>query len=118
MKSVLVYKCPFFKISRKFTIRFCDNLISGVPQCVVWDFYPDFCPFTDFESVSDYDRYIDSIVICSHFVRSDIYEARFTKSECFFGGSCFYPLKRGFSACSVGCSRFKGCSVAKGAKAT
>ena len=109
MKSEFVrVRCAFHKSFRNFTVPFCDNLISGVPHCVLWDFYPDYDPFTDFDDVRDYDKYMDSIVICSHFVRSDVYEAyRFLHSGCFFGGECFHPTVKGFSACTVDCSRFK-----------
>ena len=104
-------RCPFYKLSRMhFTVPFCDNLVSGVPHCIVWDCYPDLDPFTDFSDVRDYDLYMDVMqdMICSHFVRSDVYLDRSLHSGCFFGGKCFNPEVRGYSACTVDCVRFKG----------
>jgi len=72
-------------------VRFCDNLVSGVPACVVADFW--------MADVSD-------VEICPHFVRSDVFEA-VKKSGCFYGGLCVYPAVQGFGACSVDCPRFK-----------
>jgi len=100
--------CPFYKLTRKFTVPFCDNLVSGVPSCVVDEFYPDLDPYS-FKSIDEYDEYMDGIKICSHFVRSDFYEElrRLTKSACYFGGLCVHPTVKGFCACSVDCPRFK-----------
>ena len=106
-KGVKDVVCPFYRLSRDFTVRFCDNLVDGVPSCVVDEFYPDLDLFS-FKDIREYEKYIDGISICSHFVRSDVYSASFSmKSECFFGGLCVHPLVCGYGACSVNCSRFK-----------
>lgn len=98
--------CPFYRLSRHFTVPFCDNLVSGVPSCVVDDFYPDLDPFS-FKDIHEYEKFMDGFNICEHFVRSDVYAScDVMKSGCFFGGLCVHPLVRGFGACR-GCSRFK-----------
>ena len=95
--------CPFYRVYRHFTVRFCDNLVSGVPACVVDNFYPDW----DYEElVARMLAGVPDAEICPHFVRSDVFYA-VKKSGCFFGGSCVYPAVQGFGACSVDCPRFK-----------
>jgi len=91
-------KCPFYRDFRDFTVRFCDNLVSGVPACVVANFYPD-SPSMDYPA---------DVVVCSHFVRSDVYNA-VKESGCFFGGLCVHPKSHGFSACRPSCSRLHAC---------
>jgi len=107
-KRVKDVVCPFHKPYRKFTVPFCDNLVSGVPSCVVDKFYPD---LSYEEMVARIERGLDALpnlVICDHFVRSDVLHSSFSmKSECFFGGLCVHPTVRGYGACSVDCSRFK-----------
>ena len=90
-----VVLCPFWRESRShFCARVCDNFVSDVPACVVADFYPD-SPTSDFGDV----------VVCAHFVRSDVYSPE-VKHGCYFGGvTCVHPDVDGFGAC-VGCSRF------------
>ncbi len=99
--------CPFHRVFRRhFTVPFCDNLVSGVPACVVDNFYPDLDPFS-FKNIDEYEEFMGRIKICCHFVRSDVY-APVKKSGCFFGGgSCVYPAVQGFGACSVDCPRFR-----------
>jgi len=100
--------CPFYKAYRDFTVPFCDNLVSGVPSCVVDNFYPD---LSHEEMVARLEAGLNAlpdVEICDHFVRSDVYFSfSLTKSECFFGGLCVHPAVRGYGACSVDCSRFK-----------
>jgi len=96
--------CPFYRLSRHFTVPFCDNLVDGVPSCVVDGFYPDVDPHSRLDA--GLNAYPD-VVICDHFVRSDVYSASSMKSGCFFGGLCVHPVVRGYGACSVDCSRFK-----------
>lgn len=107
-KGVKDVICPFYRPSRDFTVPFCDNLVSGVPSCVVDNFYPD---LSTEEQVARLEAGLDAmpnLVICRHFVRSDVYSASFSmKSKCFFGGLCVHPTVRGYGACSVDCSRFK-----------
>ena len=102
--SNCVVRCPFWRPSRAhFGVEVCDNLIDGVPQCIVSHFYPD-DPF-EYDNIEDY----YSVEICKHFVWSDYYsvdEKTRTKHECFFGGTCIHQDAGGFSAC-FGCSRFK-----------
>jgi len=100
--------CPFYKLSRKFTVPFCDNLVSGVPSCVVDEFYPDLDPFS-FKSIDEYEEFMDRIKICSHFVRSDLWflPNRWKDGECFFGGACVRSTRNGFADCSADCPRFK-----------
>ena len=110
MKDVV---CPFYRSSRRFTVPFCDNLVSGVPSCVVDNFYPD---LSHGEMVARLENGLDALpnlIICRHFVRSDVWYSSFpfTKSKCFFGGSCVYPKVSGYRACSVDCSRFKKSGV-------
>jgi hypothetical protein len=108
-----VILCPFWRESRRsFAVEVCDNLVGGVPACVVAEFYPDVDPFalSDVER-ERYVRGLDDFKICSHFVRSDIYSAldihpSVIKRGCFFGGvRCVHADVVGFGAC-VGCSRF------------
>lgn len=104
-KGVKDVICPFYRPSRDFTVPFCDNLVSGVPSCVVDNFYPD---WGHEEMVARMEAGLPDLVICDHFVRSDVYSSfSLTKSECFFGGLCVHPAVRGYGACSVDCSRFK-----------
>jgi hypothetical protein len=98
-------KCPFYRVYRSFTVRLCDNLVSGVPACVVDDFYPDWgCE--DEAKVAEWLAGVPEPEICRHFVRSDLWHAAFPvkKSECLFGGfPCVHPESRGFSACNKSC---------------
>jgi len=102
-KTVL---CPHYRASRRhFTVRFCDNLVSGVPACVVDNFYPD---WDHEELVARMLADVPDAEICRHFVRTDVwYDASVKKSGCFYGGSCAYPAVQRFDACSVDCPRFK-----------
>lgn len=105
-KCVKDVVCPFYRPSRKFTVPFCDNLVSGVPSCLVDKFYPD---LDIEEEVARYRAHVPDPVICVHFVRTDALYARFplVKSACFFGGDkCFHPLVSNYSACRD-CSRFR-----------
>lgn len=105
-----VVLCAFWRASRfDSPVRVCANLVGGVPACVVNKFYPDVDPF----SSPAFERWLagvrDDVVICRYFVRSDFYEAShpsFKKQGCFFGGPCVHSAAKGFSACSVDCSRF------------
>ena len=108
-KRVKDVVCPFYKPYRKFTVPFCDNLVSGVPSCVVDKFYPD---LSHEEMVVRLEAGLDclpDVVICCHFVRSDVWYSSFplVKSKCFFGGLCVHSTVSGYGACSVDCSRFK-----------
>ena len=61
-------KCPYWRIERvRFAVRVCDNLVSGVPQCVFSHFYPD-------DSDNSYDSKDGRVVICRHFVWTDYYQ--------------------------------------------
>jgi len=98
-------RCPFFKLSRNFTVPFCDNLISGIPYCILADLYPDLDPFS-FESIEEYEEVSNRFEVCSHFVRSDIYHvphSKFVKGNCLFGGSCSYPTLTDWRNCSFDC---------------
>lgn len=96
-----VVLCPFWREWRAhFGVRVCDNLVGGVPQCVVSDFYPD-DPFNP--------KY-DNMKICRHFVFSDVLIVReedgsMVGCNCLFGGGkCIHQDVMKFCAC-VGCSR-------------
>lgn len=101
-----VVLCAFWREKRAhFGVRVCDNLVGCVPSCVVDKFYPDGDPF----SSPAFERWLagvdDGVVICRHFVRTDVYFPM-VKRGCFFGGvSCVHSDVEGFGAC-VGCSRF------------
>jgi len=103
-----VFRCPFWRPSRAhFGVQVCDNLVEGVPQCVVSHFYPD-DPFL-YDDIEDYYK----VEICRHFVWSDFYSVSdntMVKYECFFGGMCVHPAVWGFNACE-GCSRFQSSSM-------
>lgn len=88
-------RCPFWRDSRAhFGVRVCDNLVGGVPSCVVDRFYPD-SPSMEYGNVK----------VCRHFVRSDVYH-HVVKHGCHFGGGlCVHNTVSHFGAC-VGCSRF------------
>jgi len=108
-KRVKDVVCPFYKACRDFTVPFCDNLVSGVPSCVVDNFYPD---LSHEEMVARLEAGLNAlpdVEICCHFVRTDVWYSPFplTKSECFFGGLCVHPTVGDYSACTVDCSRFK-----------
>jgi hypothetical protein len=92
---LLMALCAFWRFSRShFGVRVCDNLVGGVPACVVAHFYPD-------SATMDY----GGVVVCRHFVRSDVY-IPVVKYACYFGGvKCVHSDVLGFGACT-GCSRF------------
>lgn len=92
-----VVLCAFWRVSRShFGVRVCDNLIGGVPACVIDDFYPDSPTAGGLD---------DDTVVCGHFVRSDVYFPA-VKCGCYFGGvRCVHSDVEGFGAC-VGCCRF------------
>lgn len=105
--------CPFWRKSRShFTVRFCNNLRSGVPLCIVSGFYKPWdeeferalMVMSEAEARVNFSKPI--VEYCSSVVRSDVYDV-VKRSECFFGGLCVCPSARGFSACSD-CSRWKG----------
>lgn len=103
-------RCPFYEPDRKFTVPFCDNLISGIPSCVLAEFYPDLDPFS-FKSIEEYEEFSNRFEVCSHFVRGDVYHfphSKFLKGNCFFGGLCVYPTVKGFSNCSFDCFLCEG----------
>jgi hypothetical protein len=97
-----VVLCAFWHDWRvHFGIRVCDNLVGGVPVCVVAEFYPNVA--------SVLEHWLAGVHvgdgICWHFYRNDVYNPA-VKSGCFFGGvSCVHSDVVGFGAC-VGCSRF------------
>ena len=105
----IVVKCPFHRVYRNFTVPFCDNLVSGVPACVVDEFWADLDPWS-FKDIgehpfSEYDRLMDR-AICSHFVRTDAWYRSFPvkPSACLFlYCSCVHPESHGFSACDKNC---------------
>ena len=108
-----VVSCPFWRKSRShFTVRFCNNLRSGVPLCIVSGFFEDWdeeferalMVMSEAEARVKFSKPIAEH--CSSVVRSDVYDA-VKRSECFFGGLCAFPAAQGFSACSD-CSRWKG----------
>ena len=107
-----VVLCAFWRESRShFGAKVCDNLVAGVPACVVAEFYPD-SPYAPYASLEDWLSGVGKVgEICRHFVRSDIYSAldihpSMVKRGCFFGGvECVHSDVKGFGAC-VGCSRF------------
>ena len=95
-----------------FSRLFCDNLVSGVPSCVVEDFYPDWGCENEVE-VAKWLAYVPDVVVCPHFIRSRFYFPVSKSYGCYFGGgSCVCLDSYGFSACR-GCSRFHGCDEAK-----
>lgn len=99
-----VVLCAFWRESRSsFGVRVCDDLVKGVPACVVADFYPDPC----YEEETEVKAWLrgEMVVICPHFVRSDVLRPD-VKHGCYFGGdTCFHSDVEGFGAC-VGCCRF------------
>lgn len=101
-----VILCPFWRIQRShFAVEFCDNLRDGVPSCVADGFYPDIDPHS-FKNIREYHDLFDSIKICSHFVRSDVWCLPIVKRGCLFGGDvCIHFEDKSFKSC-VGCSRF------------
>jgi hypothetical protein len=108
-----VVSCPFWRESRShFTVRFCNNLRSGVPLCIVNGFFEGW--YEEFEQalmvMSEAEarvKFSKPIVEhCSSVVRSDVYLA-VKRSGCFFGGLCVCPAAKGFSVC-FDCSRWKG----------
>lgn len=122
MGNVNMYKlaCPFYRRFRDFTVPFCDNLVSGIPTCVLADFYPDLDP-SSFKSFDEYNEFEDRWEVCSHFVRSDLWcvPFPFAKSEClFFDELCLHPTIDGFGKCSFDCSRFKLLIVCEASEAT
>jgi hypothetical protein len=88
-------------------VRVCDNLVGGVPACVVANFYPD---LSYEEEVEELEREraglpCKEVVDCRHFVRSDVYSP-VVKHGCYFGVvTCVHLDVEGFGACA-GCSRF------------
>lgn len=113
--------CPFWRESRSFTRRFCDNLRDGVPLCVVgglpdalddWDEeFEQACMVTHDDAELEY--YFPEQFVpdewCGCVVRGDLYDAaepKFKKFGCFFGGLCVRPKCHGFDGCSVDCSRW------------
>jgi hypothetical protein len=116
-----VVLCPFWRESRSFTRRLCDNLRDGVPLCVVsgladelgdWDeeFEQSLMKMSCAEARKAQEARIHSRPRCPSVVRSDLYDAvrpDFKKSGCFFGGLCIRPVSHGFDGCSVDCSRWK-----------
>jgi hypothetical protein len=103
-----VFRCPFWRPSRAtFGVQVCDNLVEGVPHCVVSNFYPD-----DPSSYDNIEDYLE-VTFCSHFVWDDFYsfsEKIKVKNKCFFGGMCIHPAVGGFGACE-GCSRFQSSAM-------
>ena len=82
--------CPFWKESRfKFAVQICDNLVEGVPSCVLEGFYPD-----------EEDSF-DVPLVCAHFVFTDVYTPK-SKNGCYFGGAkCINSNVKGFGACGA-----------------
>lgn len=94
-----VVLCPFWRVWRaSFGVRVCDNLVGGVPACVVAEFYPDTAAM----------NYPDDVVVCRHFVRTDALYHVPLKRDCYFGGVCIHPDAVGFDACFGSCVR-SGC---------
>ncbi len=99
--------CPFWREWRAhFGVRVCDNLVEGVPSCVVDRFYPD-SEVSGYDSIEDWlNCHPNNVVICPHLVRSDIWDNSVVKRGCFFGvGICIHNNVIGFGACDS-CSRF------------
>jgi hypothetical protein len=108
--SDAVFLCAFWHDWRvHFGVRVCDNLVGGVPACVVAGFYPDLTVMLEHWVGSV--RVRGGVGVCRHFCRSDIISTlalvpSVVKRGCFFGGAeCVHSEVVGFGAC-VGCSRF------------
>lgn len=100
-------------------MRFCNNLRSGVPLCIVSGFFEDWdeefeqalMVMSEAEARVKFSRPI--VEHCSCVVRSDMYGVArpdFKKSACFFGGLCVRPMILGFGGCSADCPRWKDVS--------
>lgn len=103
----VVFLCAFWHDWRvHFGVRVCDNIVNGVPSCVLAGFYPDVK--LSLEHWLEGRRVCvegDGVGVCRHFCRSDLSELR-VKGECFFSeGMCVHSDVLGFGAC-VGCCRF------------
>lgn len=107
MKNDII--CPF-RFSRGFKPFSCDNLVSGVPSCLVDNFYPDLSHEEMVARLKAGLSAMPNLVICKHFVRSNALYARFppVKSKCFFSvcERCLHPLVSNYSACRD-CAKFK-----------
>ena len=96
--------CAFCSDNRfSFGVRVCDNLVDGVPVCILADFYPDVDPN------DDVDGWLNGTEIgferCKHFVFSDVYRP-VAKHGCLFGGvKCVNSGIEDFCIC-VGCERW------------
>lgn len=115
-----VVLCPFWRESRSFTRRLCDNLRDGVPLCVVsglsdqldnWDEEFEHASMVMDRAELEYyfPEHFVPVEFCDCVVRSDLYDAarpQFKKSGCFFGGLCVRPKSHGFDGCSVDCPRW------------
>jgi hypothetical protein len=109
-----VVRCPSWRPYRgPFAVKVCDNLVDGVPACVVARYYVDF-PFVLGESEADWMVRVREICdVCLHFVRADLYyhdwfetESGRVKCGCRFGGIiCFHTEREYFFHC-LGCFRF------------
>jgi len=67
-----VVLCPFWRESRShFGVRVCDNLVGGVPACVVANFYPDLSYEEEVEELKRERAGLPrkEVVGCRHFVR-------------------------------------------------
>lgn len=102
--SVLAVLCPFWHDWRvHFGVRVCDNLVGGVPACVVAGFYPDVRSELEHWLAG---KRVVGVGVCRHFCRSDVWYVVLVKQGCFFGGiGCVHRDVVGFGSC-VGCSRF------------
>ena len=112
-----VVLCPFWRESRShFCVRVCDNLVGGVPLCVVSGFFyhwdEDFeqarMVMSDAELRTKFPEHFVRVEYCHCVVRSDVYDA-VKRGGCFFGrGLCVRPEFDGFSGCSADCPCWKG----------
>jgi hypothetical protein len=111
--SDAVVLCAFWHEWRvHFGVRVCDNLVGGVPVCVVAGFYPD-SPVALYRSVEHWVSGVRVVGsgICRHFCRSDIISVfalvpSVVKRGCFFGGmECVHSDIVGFGACVGLCVR-------------
>ena len=109
--NTAVFLCAFWHEWRvHWGVRVCDNLVKGVPACVVEDFYRVYDPSVggSVEHWFEGRRVFvegDGVGVCRHFCRSDVGSPT-VKNGCYFtGGTCVHSDVAGFGAC-VGCFCF------------
>jgi len=91
--------CAFFNADNEYGVIFCDNLVSGVPSCVLAEFYRDVLHALSVDTLKEYNEWYTNFGVCSHFVVGEL------PSKLAFGvccNTCTYKLV-GFYHCSSEC---------------